>query len=80
MKAMEENKQIFVIAKNILEVIQGETFDDLIPALTMVLADVGSGCEVEIDTYLSFLCDSVKKIIAARKIIEDAFEDNTQLH
>jgi hypothetical protein len=77
---IESNKQIFVISKKILKSIEGEAFDDLIPALTIVLADVGMGCEVKLDTYLAFLCDSVKKIIETRNEIEKLLGENPQLH
>jgi hypothetical protein len=79
-KVMEENKKIFAIAQNILKVIEGEPFDDLIPALTMVLADVGVGSEVEINKYLDFISDSVKKIVITRKAIEKMLEEPSNLH
>jgi hypothetical protein len=80
MSIMEDNKKIFAIAKNILEVINGESFDDLIPALTMVLADVGVGSEVELDKYLDFISDSVKKIVITRQAIEAMLEEPSNLH
>ena len=78
--SLEDNKGINKIALKVLNTIQGESFDDLIPALTMVLADVGLASEVDIDKYLNFIGDSVRKIVVLKKAIEEAMDDPTKLH
>lgn len=78
--SLEDSKEINKIALKVLTTIQGESFDDLIPALTMVLADVGIGSEIDIDKYLEFICKSVRQIVVLKKAIEEAMDDTTKLH
>jgi hypothetical protein len=58
MKQQEPND----IAKKILYVIEGEPFDDLVPAVTLVLADVGISSGVEVDAFVEFVSNSIRTV------------------
>ena len=62
MEQSVKSKESNDISKKILYVIEGEPFDDLVPAITLVLADVGISSGVEVDVFVDFVSNSIRTV------------------
>ena len=64
-----------LISKKILDVIEGQPFDDLVPALTLILADVGISSGVGAEVFVEFVSNSIRDVFKMKQE-----HDETKLH
>lgn len=57
---MTQEKEINELSVKILTAIDGESFDDLVPAVTLVLADIGVSSGVDVDVFVGFVSNSIR--------------------
>jgi hypothetical protein len=55
------------LSKKILDAVEGEPFDDLVPAVTLVLADIGVSSGVGADVFIAFVSKSIRGVFAMRE-------------
>jgi hypothetical protein len=55
------------IAKKVLDSIEGEPFDDLVPAITLVLADIGVSSGVSADVFIAFVSKSIRGVFIMKE-------------
>jgi hypothetical protein len=68
-------KPMHLISQNILNVIEGEPFDDLVPAITLVLADIGVSSGVSAEVFIGFVSNSIRGVFKMKQE-----HDETKLH
>jgi hypothetical protein len=60
-------KPMHLISKKILDVIEGEPFDDLVPAITLILADVGISSGVGAEVFVEFVSNSIRNVFTMKQ-------------
>ena len=71
MEQSRNNDTMQSIAKKVLLLIEGEPFDDLVPAITLVLADIGVSSGVSADVFIGFVSNSIKSVFDTKKEIKE---------
>jgi hypothetical protein len=68
-------KPMHLISQKILDVIEGQPFDDLVPAITLVLADIGVSSGVDAEAFIGFVSNAIQGVFTMKKE-----HDETKLH
>jgi len=65
---MEQSvESMHLLSKKILDAVEGEPFDDLIPAITLLLADIGVNSGVSADVFIAFVSHSIRGVFTMKE-------------